>query len=60
MSDHEIELRLNAAIDRWAPGGERERIARVAAKILIPEVKQLIREAVKESKGKQRLTKDET
>lgn len=60
MSDHEIELRLNAAIDRWAPGGERERIARVVAKILIPEVKQLIREAVKESKGKQRLTKDET
>jgi hypothetical protein len=44
IPNQEIEKRLNAAIDRWAPGSDQERIARNTAKILVPEVKKLLAE----------------
>lgn len=50
MQDREIEKRLNAVIDRWAPGDERERIARAAAHVFVPEIRKIIREEIRAAK----------
>jgi hypothetical protein len=52
MLDKEIKDRLNAAIDRvtMAMGPERERMARYVIGLLVPEVKKLIQEALREER----------
>jgi hypothetical protein len=50
--DKEIKDRLNAAIDRVTMSQERERMARYVIGLLIPEVKKLIQEALREERGR--------
>lgn len=48
--DKEIKDRLNAAIDRISLSHERERMARYVIGLLVPEVKKLIQEALREER----------
>jgi hypothetical protein len=50
MLDKEIKDRLNGAIDRVTMSPERERMARYVIGLLIPEVKKLIQEALREER----------
>jgi hypothetical protein len=51
--DQELRARLNAAIDRHPMLRERELICRFAVNLLLPEIKKLIREAIRTEKSKQ-------
>lgn len=52
MTETEIKQQLNAAIDRTTLSGDRERMARFAVNILVPVVRKLMEQAVREAKGK--------
>lgn len=50
MTETEIKQQLNAAIDRTTLSGDRERMERFAVNLLVPVVKRLMEQAVREAK----------
>jgi hypothetical protein len=52
IQTYEIKARLNAVIDRWAPGTDIERLARVVVNALVPEIRKLLQEQAREKKRK--------
>ena len=53
ISETEIRVRMNAEIDLHGLNGEREKSARFAVGILVPVVKRLIQEEIREFKKSQ-------